>query len=385
MNNTGSHQNISHKTVANIAGSFRHVGIVMLVLCPMFSCGCHRQSPQEVSQDTKGPSKNMPLAEERLNKAPHKKVLLVHSYHKEYEWVAQITRGVKRSFENSDVDYEVFYMDTKRRSDEAWKQQAGREAANVVETWNPDVVIAVDDNAQKYFAKQYAGKDRPQIVFCGVNADPADYGYPAKNVTGILERPYYAATLNMFKAIVPKARRIAVISDNSPTSAGAIEYMRQQKPLLEVVSWEMPDTFREWKAAVLRSQDSADAIVTYMYHTVKLNGSLKSMEPRDVMKWTVENSKIPLLGFFVFTIDDGGLCGMVESGVEHGWEAGMIALGILAGKKASDYPIKTARHGQSMLNLETAATLDIRIPESVLKNTDIVNEEKNAVSNSNNP
>ena len=290
--------------------------------------------------------------------------------------MAQITRGVKRSFERSGVELEVFYMDTKRRSEEAWKQQQGQAAAEVVKAWKPDVVIAVDDNAQQYFAKYFVGKARPQIVFCGVNAEPAAYGYPAANVTGILERPYFAATLDMFAEILPEARRIAIVTDNSPTSAGAVQYMKKQKSATEVVCWETPDTFQQWKECVLGVQDSADAIVTYMYHTVGKIGASDNMPPRDVMRWTVEHSRIPLLGFFVFTVDDGGLCGMVESGIEHGREAGQIALELLGGKKAYDFPVTTARHGQSMLNLQTAKRLGIQIPEHMLKKTDIVLGEK---------
>ena len=316
------------------------------------------------------------MGEKASKKKAKNKVLLVHSYHKEYEWVAQITRGVKRSFEKSDVELEVFYMDTKRRSDEAWKQKQGQAADDVVEAWKPDVVIAVDDNAQQYFARYFVGKDHPQIVFCGVNAEPAAYGYPAVNATGILERPYYAATLAMLKEILPESRRIAVITDNSPTSAGAVQYMKKTKTAMEVVCWETPDTFEEWKECVLGIQDSADAVVTYMYHTVGQADSSNNMAPLDVMRWTVEHSRIPLLGFFVFTVDDGGLCGMVESGIEHGREAGQIALGLLDGKKASDFPVTTARHGQSMLNLDTAKRLGIQVPEHVIEKIDIVLGEK---------
>ena len=340
------------------------------ILCVFLLAGCEssstRPQPREGVQIPETPTEQT-AAEAR------KKVLLVHSYHAQYEWVAQITRGVKRAFEFASVDCEVFHMDTKRRSDLEWKRQAGEAAAEVVLQWKPDVVIAVDDNAQEYFAKRYAGQNDPQIIFCGVNADPAKYGYPAANVTGILERPYYAATIDILLEILPEARRLAVITDNSPTSAGAIEYMRQhQQTSMTPVCWETPNTFEEWKASILKVQDSADAIATYMYHTVGQPDASQNMEPRDVMRWTVENSRIPLIGFFVFAVDDGALCGMVESGVEHGSEAGRLALQILNGTKPSDLPITTARHGQSMLNLDTAKRLGIEIPASVVANTDVV-------------
>jgi hypothetical protein len=59
----------------------------------------------------------------------------------------------------------------------------------------------------------------------------------------------------------------------------------------------------------------------------------------------------------VFAVDDGALCGYLESGVEHGYKAGQMAVDIINGKPAGQIPIITAPEGQSMLNLHAAETL----------------------------
>jgi len=57
----------------------------------------------------------------------------------------------------------------------------------------PDVLIAVDDNAQKYAAKYFVNHPRIKIVFSGINGSVQPYGYDtANNVTGILERNPFA-------------------------------------------------------------------------------------------------------------------------------------------------------------------------------------------------
>ena len=81
------------------------------------------------------------------------KVLVVHSYHHEYEWVAEISGGINEVLKDKNVELEYYYMDTKRKTDEAWKEESGRAALEKVTAWQPNVVIAVDDNAQLYFAK----------------------------------------------------------------------------------------------------------------------------------------------------------------------------------------------------------------------------------------
>jgi len=291
------------------------------------------------------------------------KVLLVHSYHEGYSWVDDITASVREELEGSVDELEVFYMDTKRKTSEEWKVEAGQMAKEKLAAFNPDVVITSDDNAQEYFAKDYAGKDSPQFVFCGVNAEASKYGFPAINVTGILERPHFIESLNLLKAIDGNIKTIAVISDDSPTSNAMFAYIKTLEEMspVEIVSFEQPSTFAQWQESIKKYQNSVDAIAIILYHTVKETTGGDSMDPKKVMNWILANSQKPTVGFADFAIDDGVLCGVAESPKEHGFEAAQIAKQILAGKKASDFPVKTAKKGTVMFNLETAERLGIEM------------------------
>ncbi|MFH2046965.1 MAG: ABC transporter substrate binding protein [Pseudomonadota bacterium] len=304
-----------------------------------------------------------------------KKVLVVHSYHPQYEWVSTISRGIKRVFEQSkNVQVETFYMNTKIKTSEEWKQESGRWAREIISKWNPDVVITVDDNAQEYVGKYYAGKDHPKIIFCGVNNKPEKYGYPSSNITGILERPHIKETLDLLSSFVPNVKNIAVISDNSTTSQGAVEYIKDQLKSLDkkAVAYDMPATFAQWKSCISVNQNKADAVLVYMYHTIKRKGQEESMVPREVMEWTISNCSIPVVGFFNFTVDDGALLGVVESGIEHGREAAMIAMNILDGKDIKLFPIKTASKGIIMFNNKTACKLKIPVLNELRGQIDIM-------------
>ncbi|MBN2559929.1 MAG: hypothetical protein JXQ75_03240 [Phycisphaerae bacterium] len=341
--------------------------LAVTLACCWTAGGCGKDAPQK-AQAAGGPD---PVQAPSVTK----RVLLVHSYHTGYPWVDAITQGVKRALPGSSVDLQVFYMDTKLKTSEEWKTQAGQAAQQVVSEWQPDVVIAADDNAQQYFAKHYAGRPMPQFVFCGVNAEPQDYGYPAPNVTGVVERPHFKASIDLLRKVCPGVKRLALVTDNSETSAGALHFMRGRNVGIEIASCETPGTFAKWQAAIERAQTSADAIAIYMYHTIKREGregEELSMPPKEVMEWTIAHSTLPIVGFFIFTVDDGALCGLVESGVEHGFRAGRIALDVLKGKTAGSIPIVTALEGQSMLNLATAHRLGITIPANVIQGTDIV-------------
>lgn len=301
-----------------------------------------------------------------------KKVLLLHSYHHGYPWVDSITRGVRMALSKKDVNLQIYYMDTKRHTNEAWKRQAGENARQVIADWKPDLIIAADDNAQQYVGRDYVNQPAPQIVFCGVNAEPAQYGYPASNVTGILERPHIEESLQYLQKLQPDIRRVTIVSDDSPTSKGALKFLESLPKPFTLVSVTIPSTFEKWKKAVREAQDSADVLVIYMYHTVKQRPGEASMNPQNVIGWTIKNSNIPVLGFFIFAVDDGALCGYLESGVEHGYKAGLMAMEILRGKAAGDIPVITALEGQSMVNLNTARKLGIRVPKEIVETTDVV-------------
>lgn len=311
-------------------------------------------------------------ASEPRARAP--KILVVHSYHPEYPWVAAINEGIQKSLEDTGVVLETIYMDTKRHTLPKFKEHAGELARKKIDEWKPDVVIAADDNAQVYVTRNYVGKKAPLFVFCGVNAEPSEYGFPAANVTGILERPHFLASFELAQKIIPNIRRIAVISDTDATSLGALNFIQREEPPVKILDYRMITEFKGWKQRVEEYNVDADALFIYMYHTIKETKSpdAVSMDPKKVMGWTGENCKIPTVGFFEFSIEDGMLCGVAESGQEHGFEAGTMALALLNGTDIRKLPVKLAQKGISMVNLGTAKKLGITVPQDVIASVDKV-------------
>ena len=118
---------------------------------------------------------------------PEKKIMLVFSYNTEYEWVNEETQGVMDVFAGENIVFEIFYMNTKQNTSKQWMEDISAKAIAEIDEFQPDVLIVFDDNACKYVAEHYNGSDL-NVVFCGMNEDPADYGFPSENVTGVVER-----------------------------------------------------------------------------------------------------------------------------------------------------------------------------------------------------
>jgi len=303
---------------------------------------------------------------------PAKKALLIFSYHPEYSWVVEETTGVEGILKDKGIETEKFYLDTKRNTSDEWKQEIADAAVEKIEEFKPDLVIVFDDNACELVAKRYIGKSLP-FVFCGMNGEPEDYGFPAPNITGVIERENLAAPISFLKQLVPDVEKVAIITDHSPTSQGFITNVEDTTLPTGISEFFATDDFDAWKAKVKELQSTVDAIGIYTYHTIKEGEQEQSLAPEDVMEWTLDNSNLPGFAYFDFTVRDGVLCGVATSGYEQGKAAAEIAIRILNGEKPADIPIQCPQdEGTKLINETRAIELDIVIPQDLLEEVEIL-------------
>ena len=310
------------------------------------------------------------------------KVLVVSSYDKDYEWNRAIVESIENVFADTDVETKYYYMNTRLRTDEEWKVQAGQIALDIVNEWNPDVVIACDDNAQSYFVKFIKDNKNIQIVFCGLNKDPEEYGYPTNNITGILEKPFPLDSLNFLSDIVPDIENIAFIGDDSSTTDGFIDYLNEENyGIYKIHGYYKFKTIDQLTNAIKRLENSCDAF--YLIRTIGIHDETGNiMDSKDVIKRIMEITDKPLLGLSDYIIQDGALCGVVPSPYEHGRLAAEIALQILQeNKTAEDFKMITPENGEKLINVNSAIMEDISLPVNILNESDRIfgimnNEEK---------
>jgi len=299
------------------------------------------------------------------------KVLLIFSYHPEYSWVTEETRGVEDVLKDRGIAIEKFYLDTKRNTTAKWKEEVAGDAVKKIEEFSPDLVMVFDDNACELVAKKYIGKTLP-FVFAGMNGEPGDYGFPADNITGVLERGHVNESMELLKRLVPSLTKAAIITDNSPTSQAFISRVGRTILPIEIYGFYGTDDFDTWKAKVKELQSKVDAIGLFVYHTIKKKGEELSLPAEEVLRWTLQNNQIPEFATSDFTVRGGALCGVVMSGYVQGETAAKMALMILAGANPANIPIRVPQEGIPMINKRRAEELNIRIPQDVLEEVEIV-------------
>lgn len=274
-----------------------------------------------------------------------KRVLILHSYDPEYSWTRDVNIGLQRAL-SAYPEWSVrwHYMDLKRRPWPDARQAAGTQARRVVDEWRPDVVIAIDDDAQALVGKHFVNHPHLKWVFAGVNGGVEDYGYVgARNVTGVFERKQLAAARDAILAGHPGARgrqtlRVLHLGDQSHSvKLDDVSISRFDWQPLQYAGSKLVATFPEWQAAVLAMTDQADVLFVSNYRKLSRSATDRSLvSPREVVAWTEINSPVPIIGGNGFYVEDGGMFALGPSGFEQGNQAVRLAVQILAQEASPD-------------------------------------------------
>ncbi len=308
----------------------------------------------------------------------HDLVLVVHSYNAEYVWTQQINLGLQEGLRGLDVRFEYLYLDAKRQPEPKRLRQAGQEAAERIEATRPRLVVAADDAAQEYLVAPYLkGRSEPQVIFCGVNAPLSRYGFPAPNVSGVRERWHYRDGFRLLKAAAPATKSAAFLVEDSESGRyvrdDLLEEMRSGPMAVKVASVETVRTYQQWQRRVKALCGRVDALAVGLYHSLLDEPSGAVVPAEQVAAWTAKACAKPSLGFSDATKDHGQLCGVLESGQEQGYLAGVMAREVLAtGVEAGRLPTRRNNKGIVLLNLKTAEKLGLRLPYSLIESAGVV-------------
>lgn len=299
----------------------------------------------------------------------HKKVLFINSYHQGYAWSDDIEKGAQKIFDQSDymVEVKYFRMDSKRKkSERSIKLQAIR-AHKLIESWRPDLVIASDDNASKYLVVPYLkGGDIP-VVFCGVNWDASEYGFPCSNVTGMVEVNSGDKLVQLLRQYA-RGDRLAVIGENSYTTAKVVSFYEEVFGM-KFNERVYPETFAEWKSEYKRLQTDADMLIMLTHY------GIKNWDTNDAIKFIGDTTQIPTGAtgdhFAPYTLVSHG-----KIAEEQGVWAATTALNIFKGAFPADIPIAQNVGSKVMLNMELAKKLGIIFPIELIQSSVLVGAEK---------
>ncbi len=279
-----------------------------------------------------------------------KKVLYINSYHLGYGGSDPITQGVEAVLRPEGIDLRVIYMDTKRNPDEAFIEEAAAAAIAEIDAFDPDVVIASDDNASKYVIMPHYRDANLPFVFCGVNWDASVYGFPYTNVTGMVEVALVSEILEHLRKYA-KGERVGFIAGDRLSERKNLEHY-QRRFQIQFDSVYFAQTFDEWKAAFEALQDEADMVM--MTSHVGIEG----WDDEAARAFVLETVRVPVGSEHEWEMPLA-LVGVTKDFEEMGLWAARAALAILDGTSPADIPITANKKGRLYFNVSIAEKLGI--------------------------
>ncbi len=302
------------------------------------------------------------------------KVLVVMSYDDAFPWVIETKEGLESVLAGT-CEMKYFYMDTKNRPETA--NQKGKEAFHLYESFEPQGVIASDDDARSEFVVPYLkDKVKTPVMFCGVNAEAAKYGYPASNVSGIPERCHVAESIAFARQILPSVKTFGYMMKDSTTGTAALEQIKSETASYSAtfVGAKMPRTLNETKAMTLELKAQCDMLFTPTMQGIA-GDSNESLSDKEVMPVMAEIFAKPIIGGSGYNIKYGMLCGVIKTGQEQGRTAGKMLLKAMEGAAVSQMPITRNQQGKRIVNVTMMKKLGIRPNPVVLEGSELVRTE----------
>jgi ABC-type uncharacterized transport system substrate-binding protein len=309
-------------------------------------------------------------------------VLIIHSYDTDYAWCRDITVGLQRVLrKHPNYSVKWYYMDVKNHNDPAFKRKAGILARQAVDRWQPNVLILIDDDASEFVGKYYVNNPGINIVFAGLNGESSPYGYDkAVNVTGILEHKQ----LQAMKEIIETIERSATDTDNRSEKTGHAKIMyiadsstslAIDKKYIDAFNWGTFDylgsfvakDYEHWKKFVAQGSRNADYILIANYRTLTRTnqaGHSELVSPAEVVKWTNENSRVPVLGLNLFNVEDGCMLSIGTSPFEQGEVAANMVVDIIDKHKSPrDIPVRLNTQFVVAMHKGMLTKRGIKLPE----------------------
>ncbi len=284
--------------------------------------------------------------------------LFISSYHQGYPWADGIERGVRQTLAGR-CELHQINMDTKRQQEPALIQRKALEIKQFIERWQPDVVIAADDNASKYVVVPYLKNTAIPVVFCGINWTVDEYGYPYKNVTGMVEVAPIHELFEQIHHILPQAVRGSYIAANTLTEHKS--YQRFQRIAMKagiVLDKRLASSQAQWNQ-YFRDAQRHDFII------LGTESGIRDWDKASARRVVDEYGRVLSLTVYEWMVKFATL-GMHKIAFEQGEWAAKVAMEILDGASPQSIPIIPNQEWELVINARLLANLSIELPELVL-------------------
>ena len=321
--------------------------------------------------------------------------IYIDSYNLDFEWSEEITESIKRALAEElkslsevniiEIESEyvageirndflekihkridphkfnllIIHWDSKNRPDPKRLKSCSENSQKIIDFIKPSFVIGSDDNVSEYLISPNKNTD-VNYIFCGVNWDATKYGFPASNITGMIEvSPVERLVRHLRK--YAKGKQIGYLALTNLSNMIDGKYFKRifEDQLLE----RYITFFEEWKRQYLWMQKNVDMLI------VAHNGGLQDWDNEEAYRFVLNNTQIPT-GATLKNMTPFVLINFAKIASEQGeWASKIAAKLLVSGKKAGTIPIVANTQGIMMLNIPLSKKMKIKFDIRDIRNT----------------
>jgi len=251
-------------------------------------------------------------------------------------------------------------MDTK--SNLKGGPRKAEEAYALYREYRPDGVIVADDNAQSMFVIPYLkDKVRTPVMFCGVNSEPEKYGYPASNVSGILERAHISESIALARQMVPSIKTVGFMMKESPVAKIVLQQVSKEADTYpaESVGLKMPKTLKQAVSMTNEFKKQCDLLFLASLQGISDEDG-RPLSEKEAVSILARIFAGPTIGGFRYNVKSGVLCAVVHRMKEQGETAAKMLLKAMQGTPVFKIPITRNYNGKRLINVMAMKALGIR-------------------------
>ena len=309
-------------------------------------------------------------------------ILMLNSYHQNFNWNEGIFRGVTEVLRprETGLTLHVEYMDTKRVEFNAQYEKQLRDVyAHKYAGMALDLIMVTDNNAFDFMRRHHEELfPTVPVVFCGVGFLREELLRDQPLFTGVAEPVGARATLEWALRLHPGTRNVFVINDFTPTGQAMAMAIREQlKGLDPAVTVEC--CANEGLNGLLERIDGLpkDSLVLMGVFNRDVNGNFYDVAEASTA--VTRRAKVPVYGLIESDLGHGIVGGLLLSGVDQGRSMAQLALHVLAGRSPSEIPVIQPETWVPKFDFDQLRRFDISLTE-LPENSVIINRPRSFYS-----
>lgn len=309
------------------------------------------------------------------------RVLILYSYDPSFPTSSKIYSGFLSAFDNNTPIIDQEYLDSKRLWDEESQFHALTTLQYKYRHRSPyDVIVTADDNAL-HFALENRDLLFPDadIVFLGVNditfakqASELDW------VTGVVEAPSFASTINIAQDLFPQRHNIHILVDNTTSGQADLNSIKQAISRLSSHTFDQLDMSQlSWDELqqILASYSDNDIVLLLSAYRDKY---MQEKSFRESISFVSDAVNTPIFHFWEHGLGEGVLGGLVISHNEQARQAGLIVKRRLNGEIIRNIPLLDKSPNLPMFDYQKLSRFAVATT-ALPYNSTVINQPRNII------